>query len=257
MVYGELGAQALAWATTSMFGLESASMPARVVISPFRIDEFFEDFESQIHAGRLVLKPLNSGFLVRRRKEQALFCRGGIGASVFTDFSYVLCHCDTVEEIIFVGSGAGLGATVNTADVHLPASCLRLERVLEDLLPRSASATATPSLLEALKGLIEPRVRELGTSTHVGLHATVPFLHIETNPFLRDLEKRGVLSVDMELAVLYALANHYGKKTVGIIRIGDLPLRGIPIWKSRDYQVELKKTVHKAILQAILEFLFG
>jgi purine-nucleoside phosphorylase len=108
-----------------------------------------------------------------------------------------------------------------------------------------------------LKGLIEPRVRELGTSTHAGLHATVPFLHIETEPFLRKLEKRGVLSVDMELAVLYALANRYGKKTAGIIRIGDLPLRGIPIWKSRDYQVELKKIVHRAILQALLEFLFG
>jgi len=232
-------------------------MPAHVVISPYRVEEFFEDFETQIDAGGLILKPLNSSFLVRRRKEQALFCRGGIGASVFADFSYVLCHCDTVEEIIFVGSGAGLGRTVNTADAHLPGSCLRLERVLEDLLPRSASATATPRLVEALKGLIEPRVRGLGTSVHVGLHATVPFFHIETEPFLRRLEKRGVLSVDMELAVLYALANHYGKKTAGIIRIGDLPLRGIPVWKSRDYQVELKKRVHGAILQALLEFLFS
>lgn len=257
MVYGELGEQALAWATTEMFGLKPTSMPARVVISPFRIEEFFEGFRPQIGDRGLTLKPLKSGFLVRRRKELALFCRGGIGASVFADFSYVLCHCTTVDEIIFVGSGAGLGTTVNTADVHLPVSCLRLERVLEELLPRNAPAKATPRLLEALKELIEPRLRELGTSIHTGLHVTVPFLHIETEPFLRKLEKRGVFSLDMELAVLYALANHYGKTTAGIIRIGDLPLRGIPIWKSRDYQLELKKKVHGAILEALLERIFG
>jgi purine-nucleoside phosphorylase len=74
-----------------------------------------------------------------------------------------------------------------------------------------------PSLLEALKGLIEPRLHELGTSLHTGLHGTVPFFHIETEPFLRKLEKERVLSLDMELAVLFALANHHGKTTTGII----------------------------------------
>lgn len=144
MVYGELGEQALAWATTEMFSLKPASMPARVAISRSRIEEFFKDFEPQIGERGLTLTPLKNSFLVRRGTEQALFCRGGIGACVFADFSYVLCHCDAVDEIIFVGTGAGLGTTVDTADVHLPVSCLRLERVLDDFLPRRAPARATP-----------------------------------------------------------------------------------------------------------------
>jgi purine-nucleoside phosphorylase len=256
MVYGELGATALAWATSSMFGLEPDRMPAHVVISPFAIEEFFEDFVTQVRDHGLAVQQLSSAFLVQGREERALFCRGGIGASVFADFSYVLCHCDKVKEVIFVGSGAGLGQAVNTADVHLPLSRLRLDRVLEDLLPRKLGAKATPRLLETLSGLIGPRLRALERSLHAGLHATVPFLHIETDPFLRKLERRGVLSVDRVRRSIRA-ANHYRKATAGIIRIGDLPLRGIPIWKSRDYQLDLKKKVHRAILQGLLEHLFG
>lgn len=60
----------------------------------------------------------------------------------------------------------------------------------------------------------------------------------------------------MELSVLYALANHYHKKAAGIIRIGDLPLNGLPAWKSRSYRVQLKKEVHTKILNAIIDYLF-
>jgi hypothetical protein len=61
----------------------------------------------------------------------------------------------------------------------------------------------------------------------------------------------------MELAVVYALANNYRKNVAGIIRTGDLPLRGFPIGKSRTYEVELKKKAHGVILHALLEHFFS
>jgi len=107
-----------------------------------------------------------------------------------------------------------------------------------------------------IKSLIENEVEDLGISVHAGLHTTVPFLLSETKQLLNDLQKQKVTSIDMELSVLYALANHYKKRVLGIIRIGDLPLRGLPIWKSKTHKLDLKHQVHNAILNAIINYLF-
>jgi purine-nucleoside phosphorylase len=69
------------------------------------------------------------------------------------------------------------------------------------------------------------------------------------------LQKQHVLSVDMELSVLYALANHYDKKAAGIIRIGDLPLRGLPAWKSSSQKLRIKQEAHRKILKGIMSYL--
>jgi len=260
MVYGELGSKALAWATQFVFGLDPASMPARIVITPLKVEEYFDDFQAMITGRDLKFERTTgvsrSNFLVWKGGKQVLFCEGDVGASNFADSSYILCHCRNVKEIIFVGTGGGIGENVESADVNVPPSCIRLDKVLEILLPPEAPAKAEPDMVEKLKGLVEEEVRSLGIKVHSGIHATVPFFLSETKQLLTDLQKRGVLSVDMELSVLYALANHYQKKAAGIIRIGDLPLKGLPTWKSRSYKVQLKKEVHTKILNAIIDYLF-
>lgn len=85
----------------------------------------------------------------------------------------------------------------------------------------------------------------------------MPFFLSETKQLLTNLQKQSVLSVDMELSVLYALANHYDKKAAGIIRIGDLPLKGLPAWKSRSYKPQFKNEVHNKILEGIINHLFN
>jgi len=256
MVYGELGSKALKWATRFGFGLNPESMPSRVVITPLKVEEYFEDFQAAITGKGLTFERVDSSFLVRNKNKQALFCKGGIGASNFADSSYILCHLKNVEEIIFLGTGGGLGEHVESADINIPSSCIRLDKVLEMILPPEAPAKADSYLAEKLKGLIENDVRDLGIKVHNGVHATVPFFLSETKELLKDLQKKGALSVDMELSVLYALANYYHKKAAGIIRIGDLPLKGLPTWKSLTYKRGLKKEVHKKILNAVINYLF-
>lgn len=256
MVYGELGSKALKWAVQSGFGLDPASMPSSVVITPLKVEECFKDFRSIMNAGGLNFRRAGNGFLVWSDAKQALFCEGGTGASNFADSSYVLCHCTKVKEILFVGTGGGIGMDVETADINMPPSCIRLDKVLEIFLPLEAPANADPRLLEKLTRILEKEVRNLGIKVHYGIHATVPFFLSETKQLLINLQKQGAVSVDMELSVLYALANRYKKKAAGIVRIGDLPLRGLPTWKSRSNKLELKREVHRRILEGIITYIF-
>jgi purine-nucleoside phosphorylase len=256
MAYGELLGEALEWATQFQFGIDPSSLPPKVVITPLNVEEYFENFQAMISKKRLACERIGSSYLVRKDDRHILFCHGGIGASYFADSSYTLCHCKNVEEIIFVGTGGGLGENVKSADITLPTSCIRLDKVLEILLPSEAHAKADLDMAKKMRNLIEREVQDLGIMVHEGMHATVPFFLAETKQLLTNLQKQGALSVDMELSVLYALANHYHKKALGIIRIGDLPLKGLPTWKSRSYQVELKKEVHTRILNALIKYLF-
>jgi purine-nucleoside phosphorylase len=256
MVYGELKSRALRWAAREAFGLDPESMPASVVVSPVKVQQCFKGFHKILARNALTFTRVGNNFLVRKNDRKALFCEGGTGASNFADSSYVLCHCANVKEILFVGTGGGIGEDVQTADVNIPPSCVRLDKVLEILLPPEAPAEADPTLSRKLEDIIEREASSLGIAVHNGIHATVPFFLSETRKLLTDLQKRGVVSVDMELSVLYALGNHYGKKVAGTIRIGDLPLKRLPAWKSRSCRLRLKEKVHAKIEGGIIQYLF-
>lgn len=256
MVYGELKDEALAWFTRFAFGLDPSSIPSKVVITPLKVEEYFESFQTVAAEEGLTCEKVGSSFMVWKGDKRAVFCEGGIGASNFADSSYILCHCKRVREIIFVGTGAGIGENVGSADINLPSCCIRLDKVAEILLPPEAPAKANLDVAKKMAKLIEKEVQALDIRVHQGIHATVPFFLAETRQLLTDLQKQGALSVDMELSVLYALANYYDKEVAGIVRIGDLPLGGLPTWKSLRHKVGLKKEVHTKILRALVSYLF-
>jgi len=159
MVYGELGTKALKWATEFVFGLDPESMPSTVVISPIKIEEYFKGFQPIVAGKRLKFEKVENSYLVWSEDRQFLFGEGGIGASNFADSSYILCHCKNVEKIIFVGTGGGIGEHVKTVDINIPPSCIRLDKVLEILLPPKAPAKANPELAQELKIAIEKKFK--------------------------------------------------------------------------------------------------
>lgn len=255
--YAEFKGKALDWVVRSHFGLPLKKMPDRVVVTPLETKAFFgDDFMRRVKNRNFAVEKVDNNFLVKKNKQQALFYAGGVGASAFADSTYILCQVPQVSEIIFAGTGGGIGRTVNTADVHVPHTCKRLERVLEILIPPDVPAKADGKVIGELLPLIKEEVQDLEINVHSGIHATLPFVCSETADLLLNLQKQGVLSVDMELSVLYALADHYGKRTAGIIRIGDCPLKGLMFWNSVKSKVRLKGEIHKRILYAVLKHLF-
>lgn len=255
--YAELKGKALDWVVRSCFGLPLKKMPDKVVVTPLEVKAFFgNDFRKRMENRDFAVKKVDNNFLVKKNKQQALFCAGWVGASAFADRAYILCQAPQISEIIFAGTGGGVGKAVNTADVHVPHTCKRLERVLEILIPPDIPAKADRQVIRELLPLIKEEVQGLGINVHSGIHATVPFVCSETADLLLSLQKQGVLSVDMELSVLYALAGYYGKRAVGIIRIGDCPLKGLMFWNSVKSKVKLKAEIHRRILYALLEHLF-
>jgi purine-nucleoside phosphorylase len=159
--------------------------------------------------------------------------------------------------VIFLGTGGGISQNVQTADINIPSSCLRLDKVLEIMLPPEAPAKADGDLARQVRKLVKEETKDTGIGLHDGLHATVPFLLCENKPFLVDLLNQGVLSVDMELSVLYALSNHFSKKAVGIILVDDLPLQGLYLWDALEDQLSLKRRVHTGILRAVIQLVFS
>jgi purine-nucleoside phosphorylase len=138
MAYGELKGRALKWAANAAFGLCLESFPRRVVVSPVRIEQYFSNLPRLFTQERVNFSTAGNGFLAQKNGEKALFCEGGTGASRFADSSCALCHCPNVEEILFVGTGGGIGKNIQTADINVPPSCVRLDKVLEILLPPEA-----------------------------------------------------------------------------------------------------------------------
>jgi len=139
-----MGTETLKWASESLSGLDPADMPPSVVVTPFKVEECFKDFWSTLAKNAIRYRKTGKSFLASKDGRQLLFAEGGTGASNFADSSYILCHCENVERIIFVGTGGGIGDQVKSADVDVPPFCVRLDKVLEILLPPKAPATADP-----------------------------------------------------------------------------------------------------------------
>jgi hypothetical protein len=64
MVYGELKGKALEWATDFVFGFQPNAMPSKIVISPFSVEQYCEDFQSLIASKGLKLEKIGNSFLV-------------------------------------------------------------------------------------------------------------------------------------------------------------------------------------------------
>jgi purine-nucleoside phosphorylase len=256
VTYGELSADLIQWATQNIIGLQEPQLPETIVLTPFHIDRFFSEFLTVVEAENLVSEEIKSGYLVKSKDEQILFCRTGMGASVFADITNVLCNCQNTKTLLFVGTAGGISDEVQPTDLNIPPSCLRLDKVLEILLPLDAPADVDKELANQIQSNLKAAVAELEVNVHSQLHATVPFITCETEVFLRGLEKQGVWTIDMELSVLYALANHYNLRSAGIILVEDLPLHGLPFWKCQDINMELKQQVQTKVLQSILRTFF-
>jgi len=262
MVYAELKGKSLDKVVYDLFGLHLKEIPKNIVICPFNFNNIFgkkwiykikrDGFEiKRIKIPDHYFGKIGKNLLVEKRK--LFFCIGGRGASDFADSAFLLCRIPQVKKIIFVGTAAGIGKNI-TPGIHIPLSCKRLEKVLEVLIPMRYSAKADKELFNQIHNILTTLINDSQIKIYTGIHATVPFFFCETRELLLNLQKEGFLSVDMELSVLYTLANFYGKRTCGILRVfGDMPLQKKEFWKKN---IKLKKDMMNVMLSCIIRLFF-
>ena len=236
MVYGDLDPEMVGRLSRAILGLDSEDVPGTVFIGPYRFERLLgrgvlhraaRSRGFGIERVKTFHHRLGFSFLVQDDDRRALFCMANVGAVYSADTAILLSRIENVEEVIFLGSAACLSDEMDSDDFNLPTKCLRTEKILEGQYPKKLEARADETLRNALADVLGQYATAKGSQVHDGLHATVPYVLIETTDYLRDLRSRGVYTLDMELSVYFTILSSAGKRVAGMIMGGDRPLEGV------------------------------
>jgi uridine phosphorylase len=121
------------------------------------------------------------------------------------------------DTFIFVGAAGSLQPHLPIGSVVIPTDCIVDEGTSRHYLPSGAA----PRPSERLTALLAEACRERGIPFQQGLHWTTDAPYRELRGDIRRYAERGVLSVDMELSALFAVAMHRGVEAAGIVVVSD------------------------------------
>ncbi len=248
--------------TKGFMGLSPEQFPRVVVIGPYRFERLLGRgvLQRTARSRGLVAEEVRnyhtragrSWMVSEHGDRSAFFFMSHMGVVFAADTAILLSRIDPVEEVIFLGSAACLQEEMRSQDFNLPTKCLRTEKILGDRYPRKARAEADRSLRDMLANHLSPHAGVLGSRILDGLHATVPYVLIETTDFLQGLRRRGVFTLDMELSVYYTVLHSAGKRVAGMIMGGDRPLEKV-LMGQKDKQ--LGREMGKCLAGAVFDYL--
>jgi purine-nucleoside phosphorylase len=263
MAYGDFTPENLNTAVFDLFGIYPEEFPRKVVIYPFGIENFLgQNWDKSLNTSQIkeIEIPdryfsIYKNYEISTEDKRFLILMGGRGASDFADSSTLLCNVSNVEEILFVGNGAGIGNRVRSKDIHIPLTCRRDDQVTNFIVDDKFSANADNAMSAEIAEITRRKIGELDINIYQEMHATIPFFYSETEEYLRKLQELSVLSIDMEMSVIYTIAKINRKKCAGMLRIGDLPLIGEEVWEvTSKRRPELNQQIRSIFLQTIVEW---
>ena len=171
----------------------------------------------------------------------------GMGMPSISIYAHELFDYYGVEQIIRVGTCGSLVADMRVGDLVLASSAATDSAMLEYYLAGVSVVEADPGLLKA----VHDKATGKGLSIRPGkVFATDWFYHPDDG-FIDQLQRDGVLAIDMESAALYALAQQQGKRALTILSVSDV----IPTGEraSVDTRRNAFGTAIEAVLEAVLE----
>ena len=215
------------------FGVVPEEFSENIILTPFFSPKRFEAYCDEVipFKGRLY-----SGAFCQKQGQRFSIIRCGIGAGIAGDCVIGLDQT-IVNQIIFIGSTGGLnGATVGDIIVPVAAydgegfSCYHRKDIgFKDLLQSSFQVETDKVLSEK----IEIKLKETTSDTNIikkGKIFTIGSLTSEIEENLKELERFGVLGVEMELSAVLHAADKIGKSLAGVLFVSDEPLVK-PLWK--------------------------
>lgn len=141
----------------------------------------------------------------------------GIGAPVTATVAENLIAAGA-DVLCIVGGAAALQPSIEPTDVILADRAIRDEGVSYHYLPPEGDATATGAVVDHL----EAEYVDGGFTTHRGPTWTTSAYYRETTDEVETYAADGVVSVEMEAASLFAVAEYRGVESAAVFDVGDL-----------------------------------
>ncbi|OGO50069.1 MAG: hypothetical protein A2148_06130 [Chloroflexi bacterium RBG_16_68_14] len=138
-----------------------------------------------------------------------------VGASAAAMLAEEMIACGA-RDFLIVGAAGSLQHDLPVGSVVLPTAALREEGTSHHYLPPDAPAQATPELADALRAAWQHP-----SELRAGLHWTTDAPYREHKEKIAAYRDAGVLSVDMEVSALYAVAQHRGVGCAALLAISD------------------------------------
>jgi uridine phosphorylase len=165
------------------------------------------------HAGRL----LGDLYSVRARRDRVLVLANfGLGAPAVAAQAEELIALGA-RRIVSVALSGGLQADLRAGDIVIADSAIRDEGTSHHYLPWSRDVAASPDLITALSAALQAQ----GVSARRGSSWSTDAPYRETRAEVMAHQAAGVLTVDMELAALLAVAARREVQAAGVLVVGD------------------------------------
>lgn len=128
-----------------------------------------------------------------------------------------------VEKFVLLGLAGGLQPSLACGDLVLVASAVRDEGTSHHYLP----AAPTVSASQALMAWLETAVRRTNLPLHKGPTWTTDAPYRETAVAVAHYQSQGVQTVEMEVAALFAVAQHCQKQAAALLAVSDSLAGGV------------------------------
>jgi len=158
-------------------------------------------------------------FLGYRRGKPVVYCCA-YGAPRAVEVAHIFGSLGT-QLAVQIGTCGGLQGSLKPGDIVVPGVAVCREGIAEVYgFPDSVSASAVWS--ERARTMLEARDRVV----HDGIHLTWYSLFAQDGEMVREWSDAGYLSVDMETATTFAVANRFGMAAVSMLVVWDELLAG-------------------------------
>ena len=160
------------------------------------------------------------------------------GASRAVEFAHIGA-CLGADLLLQIGTCGGLQAGLGTGDIVIPERAACHEGVAR-FYGESAWAASNSTWAKRAEDDLTSR----GHNVRVGSHLTWVSIFAQTNVMVRNWQKEGYLSVDMETATTLAVARHFGKAGLSLLVVWD------ELLKDRSFLDPLPQDAQKRLDQA-------
>jgi len=172
----------------------------------------------------------------------------GMGMPSISIYAHELFDYYGVKQIIRVGTCGGLLADMQVGDLVL-ASAASTDSAMnrQRFSDWDFSAAADFDLLSRVHDLAVKKGLKIRTGN---VFASDWFYHPD-EAFIENVQKMGILALDMESAALYALAQQHGRRALTILSVSDV----IPTGERASHETRQNAfaTVIEVVLEAVLE----